>query len=358
MKTFFGILLIGLFLAPTLRAQVTDTQIQKQASEVVERYIQLNNLLGNTKIEETGLRRKSQEQQVLQADFMALFHDPDCHDCCYNDFEPPPQTYYGYLVAPRRYAVTLGYSYWHGISVALTSPIQFSPIKKQKGNYYLSAYIQKEVKGWYKSDYEHHLPYPLEVVFRYKIRKGAVENLKIERIVFVGEDEYHLWEEEEEYLTGEQLYALAEEELEEGNLRSVISILEEAISINYVPAYNFLGSLYEEGLGVKRDFFMAVRLFHHGASQGDPKAQNNLGLMYYDGRGIIQDKEQAFYWIEQAALQDYSIAQLNLAMLYEAGEGVEKNQEKAIYWYKKAARQYNIKARDRLQKLKIDWNED
>ena len=48
-------------------------------------------------------------------------------------------------------------------------------------------------------------------------------------------------------------------------------------------AQNNLGLMYENGLGVPKDYDEAVKWYRLAAAQGDALAQNNLGWMYDNG---------------------------------------------------------------------------
>ena len=49
----------------------------------------------------------------------------------------------------------------------------------------------------------------------------------------------------------------------------------------YAAGCYSLGSLYDEGRGVPRDYAEAVKWYHAAAEQGEPQAQFNLGVVDY-----------------------------------------------------------------------------
>jgi hypothetical protein len=73
------------------------------------------------------------------------------------------------------------------------------------------------------------------------------------------------------------------------------------------------------------------------AEQGDPVAQNYLGEIYERGLGIEPDYAEARRWYALAAEQGNSAAQFNLGKLYETGLGVQADPEQALAWYRTAA---------------------
>lgn len=90
------------------------------------------------------------------------------------------------------------------------------------------------------------------------------------------------------------------------------------------------------------------------AESGDARSQNYVGEIYEKGLGTQPDYAKAAYWYRQAAEQDYSPAQINLGQLYERGLGVEADIEQALSWYRKSA---NIKGK-MLKFVSFDYSED
>jgi len=82
-------------------------------------------------------------------------------------------------------------------------------------------------------------------------------------------------------------------------------------------AQNYLGFMYDKGLGVPQDYKEAVRLYRLSAEQGYAQAQFKLGLMYFDGKGVPQDYKEAVKWWRLAAEQREEQAQVNLAAMQD-----------------------------------------
>ncbi len=176
---------------------------------------------------------------------------------------------------------------------------------------------------------------------------------------------------------------------------------------NNANAQFALGSMYYQGINVKKDYKKAIEQYRKAAMQGHTKAQFNLAYMYFDARGteknhnealkwflkageakdgkaelylglIYKEKnnhQKAFYWYTEAAKEGYPKAQYELAKMYYAGKGCKRDLKKYIYYLKKAAIQseahaeYNLgiaylkgegvtkdknKARKWLQKAHLD----
>jgi len=57
-----------------------------------------------------------------------------------------------------------------------------------------------------------------------------------------------------------------------------------------------IGSMYENGSGVKQDYAEAAKWYRKAAERGDARAQYNLGFMYLNGTGVPQDYAEAEKW--------------------------------------------------------------
>lgn len=64
-----------------------------------------------------------------------------------------------------------------------------------------------------------------------------------------------------------------------------------------------LGFAYANGLGVPKDYFIAVRWYRLAAEQGHAEAMLYLGIMYNYGRGVPNDYVKAYVWFNMASNQ-------------------------------------------------------
>ena len=133
----------------------------------------------------------------------------------------------------------------------------------------------------------------------------------------------------------------------------------KAAKHNDPVAFNGLGILLMNGVGVSGDLGKAKEWLKKGADIGYAPAQFNLGQWYVLGPGeaaskiyaldlingvkaLPEKKEsadytKAFKWIRLAADQGYEDAQMHLVMFYLDGLGVEKDVEQAVFFAKKFA---------------------
>jgi hypothetical protein len=87
----------------------------------------------------------------------------------------------------------------------------------------------------------------------------------------------------------------------------------------------------------RADYRTALRVWLDDANQGDARAQNYVGEIYERGLGTAPDYALAAKWYRRAADQGYARAMTNLGQLYETGRGVERDPSKALAWYRKAS---------------------
>ncbi len=155
---------------------------------------------------------------------------------------------------------------------------------------------------------------------------------------------------------------------------TALAELEPLIGENNLDAMNYVGQLYEHGLGVTADGEKALSLYNRCADQGhlecvnsrrayknkaykielksvqpaaeagDATAQNRLGEMYEFGYGVDRDASQAISWYRKAAEQGLVVAQHNIGRSYNFGTGVEQDFTQAEQWYRKAAEQGHMDA--------------
>jgi uncharacterized caspase-like protein len=87
----------------------------------------------------------------------------------------------------------------------------------------------------------------------------------------------------------------------------------------------------------RANYRTALRVWMDQAEEGDPEAQNYVGEIYEKGLGTEPDYALAAEWYRKAAEQGFERAMLNLGQLYELGLGVDQSSKQALAWYRKAS---------------------
>jgi len=98
-------------------------------------------------------------------------------------------------------------------------------------------------------------------------------------------------------------------------------------------AQNVLGLMYVQGLGVKRNYQLALDWFSKAQVLGLPDAMANLAKMYADGLGVTKSDATALRYYRDAALSGFRPALSLMVKIYEQGGlGVAPDAKKALYW--------------------------
>jgi TPR repeat protein len=93
-----------------------------------------------------------------------------------------------------------------------------------------------------------------------------------------------------------------------------------------------LGTAYDEGLGVSKDYTEAFKWFRLAAEQGQPNSQFRVGDMYMSGDGVAKNDAEAVKWFRKAAEQGLANAQGTLGIMYAKGQAVPQDYVLAYMW--------------------------
>lgn len=100
-----------------------------------------------------------------------------------------------------------------------------------------------------------------------------------------------------------------------------------------------LGYMYENGLGVKKDYKRAMFLYIESANKGSGDAEYRLGKMYYFGNGVEKNYKTALTWYQSAAEgSGNKDAMFELGLMYEKGQGFKAERGIAKYWFEEYAK--------------------
>lgn len=114
-----------------------------------------------------------------------------------------------------------------------------------------------------------------------------------------------------------------------------ISLLRQAAGLNYPPAANYLGYLYQKGHIIRQDPDSARFWIARAAASGDPKAANNLAFMLLES-GTPAADSIALPYLRQAADAGLPTAITTLANMYAQGRALQPDTLTAIALYDRA----------------------
>jgi TPR repeat protein len=98
-----------------------------------------------------------------------------------------------------------------------------------------------------------------------------------------------------------------------------------------------LGTAYDEGLGVSKDYTEAFKWFRLAAEQGHAHSQFRVGDMYMSGQGVAKNEDEAMKWFRKAAEQGLANAQGMIGIMYAKGQAVPVDYVLAYMWLYLAA---------------------
>ena len=124
------------------------------------------------------------------------------------------------------------------------------------------------------------------------------------------------------------------------------------VSLGLVLTISF-GTTLDEGVVAykKGDYKAGLVIFEDLASKNDAIAQYYLGKMYANGFGVKKDYLKAKYWYEKAAAKGFAEAQNSLGVLYDYGYGVKQDRKIAKKWFNKACNAGSDMACENYKKL-------
>jgi len=123
---------------------------------------------------------------------------------------------------------------------------------------------------------------------------------------------------------------------EQKNFNDARKCFEEAIESGYKAAWNEMGSLYFDGLGVEKDYSKAYSCYLKAGDIYDSVAMANVGILFFTGLGvpenflgISRNEKKALACFEQVPFSEQIRAWNRLGTMYLFGKEVEKNDETA-----------------------------
>ena len=119
----------------------------------------------------------------------------------------------------------------------------------------------------------------------------------------------------------------------------------DAANQGYVTAFMAIGSMYIHARGRMQDYHEGLKWYKAAADRGYAPADYAIGYYYENGQGVPQDDAEALSWYQRAAKLDYASAKDKVGSFYENGKSVAKDDATALYWYRQAAKQNNSRSK-------------
>lgn len=106
----------------------------------------------------------------------------------------------------------------------------------------------------------------------------------------------------------------------------------------------WIGFMYLEGNGVKKDLKIAASWIEKAANGGDDWAQFKFGMLLSDGIGIKKNESNAFEWLQKAFDAGNTDAIAPLGRMYKYGRGTPASPEKALELFRLGAEKGDVAA--------------
>ncbi len=127
----------------------------------------------------------------------------------------------------------------------------------------------------------------------------------------------------------------------------------EAADRGIPAADSYLADMYEQGLGVERNFRKALEYYRKAARVHFGPAENGLGVMYFCGEGVRQDFERSTQWYRAAIRDGSDLAKVNLAVAYENGLAVPRDRDEAARLFEDAYARGSALAKSHFSKSSV-----
>lgn len=134
-------------------------------------------------------------------------------------------------------------------------------------------------------------------------------------------------------------------------MKKLIEYFKKSASFSNPYAYDNLGKMYYNGLGVSKDYARAKYYFEIAIKQNNSDALFNLAILHYKPSEYYHNYKEAKKYFELAAEKNRSIAQRYFGKLNFNRIGVEKDYAKAKKSFEKASFSKNPDALFDLGKL-------
>ena len=125
-----------------------------------------------------------------------------------------------------------------------------------------------------------------------------------------------------------------------GRYKEALEVWHKAAQQGSAGAAYRLGAEYLDAKVVARDITKATKYITLAATRGDARGQLELGSLYDQGVGVKINKKRAFFWFMKAAVQNNTVALYNAATFLDNNEhGLVQDLTCAGAYYWKAKQQ-------------------
>jgi TPR repeat protein len=128
--------------------------------------------------------------------------------------------------------------------------------------------------------------------------------------------------------------------------RAGLELLKRAAALDHVGAHEWLGAVYDYGLGTRPNRRLAFQHYLTAAKAGNPNSEYHVGIFYFyfGGIGVGKNHRLAVKWLRRAVDHGDAHAMHVLGKCYRYGQGTRKSSEKGFGLQLRAAQKGVVEA--------------
>ena len=118
--------------------------------------------------------------------------------------------------------------------------------------------------------------------------------------------------------------------------KEAVPYLQTAAKAGSGVAQATLGEMYEKGLGVSKNYEIAMNMYKRAEESHEPAGVAGIGGLYEKGLGVPKDAAKAFSYYKRAADMGSAWAEYLTGLAYMTGKGTEKNVEEGVNYLERS----------------------
>ncbi len=126
--------------------------------------------------------------------------------------------------------------------------------------------------------------------------------------------------------------------------RSGFGLLKQAASLGLVAAHEWLGAMYDYGLGTRRNRKLSLKHYLIAALAGLSNGEYHVRVFYYEGVAVQKNYRTAVSWLQKASDHNDTVATYWLGQCYLHGRGVRRDRQKGFALELDAAKRMVVEA--------------
>ena len=132
--------------------------------------------------------------------------------------------------------------------------------------------------------------------------------------------------------------------------KKAAKLYKRGVELGNVQSMTNLGTLYENGDGVKLNRKKALQLYRMAVDGGAAQAAQNVGALIAHGQPDARGLVEAFEHFKLAADRGLHLSFGSVGFCYEFGEGVECDLDEARRWYTRLANSGNTREKEKAMR--------